>query len=88
MDRLNLKLRDTLQERARLAADIARWKASRGISTPDPRRERDMLRQVLEVAPAGFDRTVLRQIFVTILRASRRHAMQAARPWQGRERKS
>jgi chorismate mutase len=80
MDRLNARLRDLLQARARLAVDIARWKQRQGIAAPDPAREEEMLRRVLRDAIPGFDRAELRRLFVVIFRASRRLAVQATRP--------
>jgi chorismate mutase len=77
MDRLNVRLRDLLQERARLAVDIARWKHRRGIAAPDAEREQEMLRRVLVKPGPGFDPGALESIFVAIFSASRRLTVQA-----------
>jgi methylated-DNA-protein-cysteine methyltransferase-like protein len=78
MDRLNRRLRDVLQERARTAAAIARWKSEHGRAVTDPARENAMLAMMLRDAPAGFDRATLARLLRAILRASRRHAERAA----------
>ena len=80
MDRLNRRLRDLLQERARLAIGIAAWKAARGLPVVDPVRERAMLARMLESPPPGFERPVLRRLLGAILQASREAAVRAARP--------
>lgn len=78
MDRLNLRLRDLLQQRARMAIGIARWKAARGLSIADPERERAMLAAMLEAPGPGFDRAVLRRLLRGVLLASRAAALQGA----------
>lgn len=77
MDRLNLRLRDLVQERARLAASIARWKHARGASVPDADREIQMLERVLRNPGAGFDRAALARIFAVLFEESRRAAVRA-----------
>jgi len=80
MDRLNRRLRDLLQERARTAAAIARWKAVRGHAVADPTRETAMLAAMLRQAPEGFDRATLARLLRAILRAARVHAEKSASP--------
>ena len=86
MDRLNRRLRDLLQERARLAIGIATWKTARGLPVVDAARERAMLSRLLESPPPGFERPVLRRLLGAILQASRETAVQAARPRAARRR--
>ena len=80
MDRLNRRLRDLLQERARAAAAIARWKAARGRAVADPTRETAMLAAMLRDAPEGFDRATLARLLGAVLRAARAHAEKSASP--------
>jgi methylated-DNA-protein-cysteine methyltransferase-like protein len=81
MDRLNIRLRDLLQARARLAVEIAHWKAARGLRVPDAARERDMLARLLLDPPEGFDHATLERLLRAVLRASRQLATrQAAAP--------
>jgi chorismate mutase len=79
MDRLNLRLRDLLQQRARLAIDIACWKAARGLPVADPARERAMLAAMLESPGPGFERPALQRLLRAILRESRAAAVVEAR---------
>ena len=80
MDRLNLRLRDLLQQRARLASEIARWKAARGLPVADPAREQSMLANMLDTPGPGFDRAVLGRLLRAVLAASRAAALEAAAP--------
>jgi chorismate mutase len=77
MDRLNLRLRDLLQQRARLAMEIAGWKAARGLRLADPARERAMLAHLLQDPGEGFDSVTLRKLLRAILAASRAAAVRA-----------
>jgi methylated-DNA-protein-cysteine methyltransferase-like protein len=77
MDRLNARLCDLLQERARLAVTIARWKQERGMSVPDTAREAEMLQRMLDGAGEGFDRAALERLLRGILHASRELALRA-----------
>lgn len=88
MDRLNRRLRDLLQERARLAIGIARWKAERGLPVADPARERAMLAAMLRSPGEGFEPLVLRQLLRAVLRASRSAALQATGRRGARRRRS
>jgi len=78
MDRLNRSLRDLLQERARAAATIARWKVEHGHAVADPARETAMLAAMLRDAPEGFDRATLARLLRAIFRAARLNAEQTA----------
>ena len=71
MDRLNAKLAELLQRRARLALAIGRKKIEFDLAAPDPAREREMLANVLKTAPPGFERRELARIFRSIFAASR-----------------
>jgi len=75
IDRLNLRLRDLLQQRARLASDIARWKRTAGLPVEDRTREQHMLDMLLAEPGPGFDRATLRRLLLAIFAASRRHAV-------------
>ena len=71
MDRVNLRLRDLLQERARLVQAIGRFKRRHGLPMVDQLRERAMLRTMLRGAGPGFDRATLARLLRAILAASR-----------------
>lgn len=71
MDRLNRRLRDLLQERARLALAIGRHKHARGERLADPARERAMLAAILRDPPPGFPQATLRALWRAVFRASR-----------------
>src|SRR5262245_55686416 len=79
MDRLNLRIRNLVQERARLAAGIARWKHERGAGVPDADREIQMLQRVLRNPGSGFDRAALARIFAVLFDESRQVAVQATK---------
>ena len=72
MDVLNERLRDLLQERARLAARIADHKHARALPMADPAREAAMLDRVLADPGEGFDASTLRALFLAVFAASRR----------------
>lgn len=79
MDRLNARLCALLQQRARLAIAIARWKAARGLPVVDAARERAMLAAMLATPAPGFAPAALRRLLRAILRESRAAAVAAAR---------
>ena len=79
MDRLNRRLRDLLQERARLAVEIARWKSQNGLAVADRNREREMLDDLLAEPGSGFDRATLQRLLWAILAASRRLAVRESK---------
>jgi len=71
IDALNLRLRDLLQERARVVRGLAKWKRAQGLPIADQVREAEMLRAVLHVPGEGFDRATLTNLFQAVFRASR-----------------
>lgn len=71
MDRANERLVAALQARARLAREIGQLKRNLGLRGADPRREREMLAQLLRDAPAGFERKALASILREVFRHSR-----------------
>jgi 3-deoxy-7-phosphoheptulonate synthase/chorismate mutase len=71
IDALNLRLRDLLQERARVVRALARWKRTQGLEIVDHAREAEMLRKVLHEPGEGFDRAALTNLFQAVFRASR-----------------
>jgi 3-deoxy-7-phosphoheptulonate synthase/chorismate mutase len=71
IDALNLRLRDLLQERARVVRGLAKWKRAQGLPIADHAREAEMLRKVLHVPGDGFDRAALAKLFHAVFRASR-----------------
>lgn len=77
MDRLNARLCDLLQQRARLVIAIARWKHQQGMTVPDVTRESEMLQRMLAGAGEGFDRAALERLLRGVLHASRELAIRA-----------
>lgn len=71
MDRLNRRLRDLIQERARLALAIARVKRAHGLPVVDRAREAATRRAMLRGAGHGFDRKTLARLVNAVLDASR-----------------
>lgn len=71
MDRANERLVVALQARARLAREIGALKRRLGLRGADPRREREMLAQLLREAPAGFERKALARILREVFSHSR-----------------
>ncbi len=71
MDDLNRALRDLLQERARLAVEIADVKHMAGLPMFDPEREAEMMARVLANAPEGFDPDTLERLLGEVFAASR-----------------
>lgn len=71
VDRLNTRLVALLQQRARLARQLAAAKARHGLAASDPARERAMLRAMLAGAPRGFAPRVLSRLLRELLAASR-----------------
>lgn len=72
MDRINARLADLVQSRARLAREIGALKSELGLPATARKRERDMLARILRDAPLGFERADLERIFRTLFAASRR----------------
>lgn len=71
MDRANARLVAALAARANLAREIGTLKRRLGLAASDPRREREMLAQLLRSAPAGFSREALARILKCVFRESR-----------------
>ncbi len=71
MDRVNARLLRVLADRARLAAQIGVLKRRLELPAADPRREREMLDELLRVAPRGFSRAALTRILRSVFRESR-----------------
>jgi chorismate mutase len=71
MDRINRRLRKNLQDRARLALAIARWKRRRGLPLFDAAREREMLAGALARKRTGYSDAELSIIFGSVFRATR-----------------
>ncbi|MBK6940201.1 MAG: chorismate mutase [Planctomycetes bacterium] len=78
VDRINVDLVRTLQQRARLVARVAALKRRLGIPIADVARERAMLRAALEAAGTGFPRSTLARILRCVFDESRRFAARAA----------
>jgi chorismate mutase len=71
MDALNTRLRDVLQERARLAGRIADHKHAAGLPMVDAPREDAMLARLLKDSGEGFDRATLEVLLRSVFAASR-----------------
>jgi chorismate mutase len=71
MDRANTRLLAALAARARIASEIGVLKRRLGLAAADPRREREMLAQLLDSAPEGFSRAALARILKSVFRESR-----------------
>jgi len=86
MDRLNARIAAAIQARAGLVREIAGVKSALGLPAADPRREREMMREVLAHAPAGFERAALERVLRELFRASRALAVAIAREQDKRRR--
>lgn len=71
MDRANARLLAALGARARIAREIGALKRRLDLPASDPRREREMLAQLLRDAPDGFSRAALSRILACVFRESR-----------------
>lgn len=71
MDRANVRLLAALAARARIATEIGALKRRLGLPASDPRREREMLAQLLASAPQGFSRAALARMLKSVFRESR-----------------
>ena len=61
-----------LGQRQELVRGVGAWKRRRGLSVPDPKREREILAQRLALAAeSGLDPAFLRKIFGLIFANSR-----------------
>jgi 3-deoxy-7-phosphoheptulonate synthase/chorismate mutase len=71
IDELNFQLLELLQQRAEAVVEISRLKEALGLEMYDPRREEEMLQQLMRPFSGPFDAAELRTIFQAIFRASR-----------------
>jgi 3-deoxy-7-phosphoheptulonate synthase / chorismate mutase len=69
VDEVNLKLLESINERARLVQEIGRVKEKQGTSRFDPVRERDMLNNIIAQNDGPFDNTTIEHIFKEIFKA-------------------
>ena len=77
IDTVNLRLRDTLQERARLVQQVAARKRALGAPMVDAAREQAMLDALLTGAGEGFAPEQLARVLRGLFRAYRRLCVQA-----------
>jgi 3-deoxy-7-phosphoheptulonate synthase / chorismate mutase len=69
VDEINLKLLESINERARLVQEIGRIKEKQGTYRFDPVRERDMLNHIITHNDGPFDNTTIEHIFKEIFKA-------------------
>ncbi|MGM0843902.1 MAG: bifunctional 3-deoxy-7-phosphoheptulonate synthase/chorismate mutase [Bacillota bacterium] len=69
VDDINLKLLESINERARLVKEIGRVKERQGMNRFDPVRERDMLNNIIDRNDGPFDNTTVEHIFKEIFKA-------------------
>ncbi|WP_409251666.1 bifunctional 3-deoxy-7-phosphoheptulonate synthase/chorismate mutase [Bacillus sp. SCS-153A] len=69
VDEVNLKLLESINERARLVQEIGRVKEKQGSNRFDPVRERDMLNNIIDNNDGPFDNTTIEHIFKEIFKA-------------------
>ena len=72
IDRLDAELVRILNQRAKLALDLARLKQGLGLEVRDPERERQVLLRAVDSNAGPFDRHGIRRIFPRIICESRR----------------
>ncbi len=77
LDRLNLRLVALVQERARLVAEVARFKRERGLPPFDAQREEQMLEALLAQAGPGLLPDELARLLRIAMRFYRRVARRA-----------
>jgi len=70
IDELNVRLLETLQERAEVVLAISRIKEEIGMQSHDPRREEEMLRKLTRASSGPFGPAELRDVFRAVFRAS------------------
>ncbi|MDT8859363.1 bifunctional 3-deoxy-7-phosphoheptulonate synthase/chorismate mutase [Alkalihalobacillus sp. MEB130] len=70
LDEVNLKLLETINERARLVQEIGKVKSSQGVNRFDPVRERSMLDHIAEHNKGPFETATLQHLFKQIFKAS------------------
>ncbi|WP_456273722.1 bifunctional 3-deoxy-7-phosphoheptulonate synthase/chorismate mutase [Bacillus sp. AK031] len=69
VDDINLKLLESINERASLVQEIGRVKEKQGMNRFDPVRERDMLNNIIAHNDGPFDNTTIEHIFKEIFKA-------------------
>lgn len=69
VDEMNLKLLDTINERAKLVQEIGRVKETQGVYRYDPVRERGMLDLIKENNNGPFEHSTVEHIFKEIFKA-------------------
>ncbi|MGF2617426.1 3-deoxy-7-phosphoheptulonate synthase [Rossellomorea vietnamensis] len=69
VDEINLKLLESINERARLVQEIGGVKERQGMNRFDPVRERDMLNNIIDQNEGPFDNTTIEHIFKEIFKA-------------------
>ncbi|PFA69665.1 chorismate mutase [Bacillus sp. AFS015802] len=69
VDEMNLKLLDTINERAKLVQEIGRVKETQGVYRYDPVRERGMLDLIKENNDGPFEHSTIEHIFKEIFKA-------------------
>lgn len=77
IDAVNLRLRDLLQERARLVLRVAARKRALGMPMVDAAREQQMLARLLASPGEGFSRDELARVLRVLLRSYRRLCQRA-----------
>ncbi|MCT8137345.1 bifunctional 3-deoxy-7-phosphoheptulonate synthase/chorismate mutase [Anaerobacillus sp. CMMVII] len=70
LDEVNLKLLDTINERAKLVQEIGKVKSSQGVNRFDPVRERKMLDLIAVNNEGPFETATLQHLFKQIFKAS------------------
>ncbi len=77
LDRLNREILRGVQERARIVAEVARFKRARGMPAFDAAREQAMLMELLASPGEGFSRAELERLLRVAMRFYRRLARRA-----------
>jgi 3-deoxy-7-phosphoheptulonate synthase/chorismate mutase len=70
LDGVNLKLLDSINERAKLVQEIGKVKSAQGINRFDPVRERKMLNLIAEKNEGPFETSTLQHLFKQIFQVS------------------
>jgi len=71
IDAVDVQLRETLNRRAAIVADVVRAKESLGLPVYEPKREQDVVRKVAEGNPGPLSDAALEHIFEIIMREMR-----------------
>ncbi|MEZ4605700.1 MAG: bifunctional 3-deoxy-7-phosphoheptulonate synthase/chorismate mutase [Deinococcales bacterium] len=80
VDSINLDLLKLLSERAKLAKEIGGIQTSLGMSQYDPKRELEMLEQIITANTGPFDDATIKSLFKNIFQASMETSKQADKP--------